>query len=234
VADTKRFRVTIPWRLVLLLIVVGLSLLLCATALLQGWIRPDSLQRWVAGTGSWGILSYIIGVVLMELLWLPRMWGLLAAGFLFGPLLGCALSLVADLSAAYLCFMLARGTAREWVAARLARHAKLEEVVHLLAQRRGVATLVLLRVCPLFHFTLASYAAGLAGVRPAVFLLGTGLGILPGAIIYPLAGKAAMQPTSPLFLGAMAMILLFLLITAVAGRHLLRRGRDPSVDQGKP
>jgi hypothetical protein len=43
-----------------------------------------------------------------------------------------------------------------------------------------------------------------------------------------------MQPTSPLFLGAMAMIFFFLLITAVAGRNLLRRGRDPSADQGKP
>ena len=75
----------IPKRVLLLLGLILSSVLFCGLALLKGWVRPDTLQQTVSEAGSWAIFAYILGVFLMELLWLPRMWGLLAGGVLFGP-----------------------------------------------------------------------------------------------------------------------------------------------------
>jgi len=90
--------------------------------------------------------------------------------------------------------------------------------------RRGVSTMALARVCPLFHYTLGSYVGGLAGVPPRPYLLGTFLGVVPGAVLYPLAGDAMLEPTSPLFLGSVAVIVLFLVVTLWLGRRGLAPG----------
>jgi uncharacterized membrane protein YdjX (TVP38/TMEM64 family) len=212
-----------PVRVLLLLLLMISSISLCVVALLKGWVRPQTLQELVARAGSLGMLAYVVGIVIMELLWFPRMWGLLAGGLLFGPVLGGTLSLAGDLAGAYLCFMLARGGGREWVQGLLERRARADQVVKLLVERRGLSTVAVMRVCPVFHYTLASYAAGLAGVSPRTFMAGTALGILPGAVLYPLAGDAVLRPTSPVFIGSVAVIVVFLIVTMIAARKILKR-----------
>ena len=95
-------------------------------------------------------------------------------------------------------------------------------MVELLARRRGALTVALLRVCPVAHYTLVSYAAGLGDVRPGPFFLGTALGILPGAVIYPIAGDAALRPGSPAFAISLAVVGVALVVTLWIGRRLLR------------
>jgi uncharacterized membrane protein YdjX (TVP38/TMEM64 family) len=203
------------------------SLSLCAVAVLKGWVQPKTLQELVAKAGSLGMLAYVVGIVVMELLWFPRMWGLLAGGLLFGPVLGGTLSLAGDLTGAYVCFVLARGGGREWVQGLLERRARADQVVKLLAERRGLSTVAMMRICPVFHYTLASYASGLAGVSPRTFMAGTALGILPGAVLYPLAGDAVLRPTSPVFIGSLVVIVVFLIVTLIAARRILKhQGED--------
>jgi len=196
---------------------------LCLVAVLRGWISPRTLQELVAGSGGAAMATYVVGIVVLELLWMPRMWGLLAGGVLFGPLLGGALSVAGDLLGAALCYFLARGAGQAWIAGMLERHERTRRVVELFARRRGLGTVAVLRVCPVAHYTLVSYAAGLTGVRPLAFLVGTAIGILPGAAVYPVAGSAALQPTSPLFLGSVAVMVAFLVVTLVAARRVMKR-----------
>lgn len=212
----------VPVRLWALAALILVTLALCAVALLKGWIRPQTLQQVVADSGALGMVTYVVGIVVLELLWMPRMWGLLAGGVLFGPLLGGALSIGGDLAGAALCFFLARGAGQQWVASVLQRHDRARRVVDLLARRRGLGTVAVLRVCPVAHYTLVSYAAGLTGVPPSAFLVGTGIGILPGAVVYPLAGSAALRPTSPLFIGSVAVMVVFLVVTVLAARRVLK------------
>ena len=211
-----------PWSALALGGVLLVSVAVCVVALWRGWVRPDTVQQLVARSGPAGMLVYVGGVILFELLWFPRMWGLLAGGILFGPLLGGALSIVADLLGGLICYGLARGGGRAWVAALLERRPRTRRVLELLAERRGVLTLAVLRVCPVAHYTLVSYAAGLGGVRLMAFVAGTGIGLLPGAIIYPLLGDAALRPGSPVFLGSLVAVVLILGVTLWAGRRLLR------------
>lgn len=208
-------------RVVLLGVVLVISVGACAVALLTGAVRPDTIQTLVAGGGAWAMVAYVLVVILAELLWMPRMWGLLAGGVLFGPVLGAALSVLADTIAAVLCFGIARSTGRAFVTRLLEKRPSASRVVHMLAEKRGAATIALLRVCPIAHYTLVSYAAGLAGVPTRSFLLGSTLGILPGAILYPIVGDAALQPTSPVFLVSTAILVVFLVFTVLAARRTL-------------
>lgn len=203
--------------------VVLISLALCALALSQGWVDQQSLRTLVAESGAWGKVAYVLGVAIMELIWLPRAWGLLAGGVLFGPAWGAGLSIVGDMLGGGLSYALARGLARQWARGVIARRPGAERVVDLLARRQGGTTVALLRVCPVAHYTLSSYAAGMAGVKPVPYLLGTALGILPAALIYPLAGHAALSPGSPLFWIASGLVAVFFGITLVASRRLLKQ-----------
>ncbi|MCL2825268.1 MAG: TVP38/TMEM64 family protein [Polyangiaceae bacterium] len=208
-------------RVVLLAAVLVVSLGLCAYALFVGKVRPDTIQGLVADGGAWSMVGYVGIVVVAELLWLPRMWGLFAGGVLFGPVLGAALSLVSDSIAAMLCYVIARTTGRDYVARLVARNISATKVVRLLADRQGAATIALLRVCPIAHYTLVSYAAGVAGVGVRSFLVGSTLGILPGAILYPIVGDAFLKPSSPVFYISLGVLVVFLIVTVLAGRRTL-------------
>jgi uncharacterized membrane protein YdjX (TVP38/TMEM64 family) len=214
----------VPARVWALAALLAVTLAACALALLKGWVRPDTLQQLVARAGALGMASYVAGIVVMELLWIPRMWGLLGGGILFGPVLGGALSIVGDLTGAALCYFIARGAGQAWVKGLLERAPRARRVVDLLAARRGLSTVAVLRVCPAAHYTLVSYSAGLTGVRPLPFLAGTAIGILPGAVVYPIAGNAALRPTSPMFLGSVAVMVVFLVVTLIAARRVLKKG----------
>jgi uncharacterized membrane protein YdjX (TVP38/TMEM64 family) len=126
--------------------------------------------------------------------------------------------MVADVLSASFCYALARGTARRWVAEQLRRWRRARALVQLLAERRGMLTVCLLRVLPV-HYTAVSYASGLAGVSWPQFLVGTVLGVVPGAVLYPFMGDAAREPFSvPFVAGAVVWIAL-----AVVGGLWARR-----------
>lgn len=190
----------LPGRALALGVFLAVSLTAGVWAISQGWIRPQLIQSAVEEAGPWGMAAYVAGVVVLELLWVPRAWGLVAGGALFGPLFGGLLSLVADMLGGLLCYLLGRGGGRAWVAGVLARRPQAERVVKLLAERRGGFTVAALRVMPVAHYTAVSYAAGLSGVRLRAFVWGNALGILPGAFLYPFIGNAALEPGSPTFI----------------------------------
>ena len=209
------------------LIVLGLAVVSCGVfcllALINGWVTPERLRALIAATGSLAMLSYVAAVIAMELLWLPRATGLILGGLLFGPLYGGLLSFCGDICGAVLCYWIARGAGRQWVERTLAQRPRARAVTELLARRRGVAVVAVLRVCPVAHYTLISYVAGLVGVPLGRFVLGTALGIVPAAILYPIAGDAMLRPTSPLFVGSVALVLVVLVVSLVAARRMLRQ-----------
>ncbi len=213
----------VPPRVIALIGFLAASLAFFGIALSQGWLRPDTIQDLVAGAGPWAMVGYVVVVIAAELLWAPRLWGLLAGGVLFGPVIGGALSLVADLGSAAICYGIARGAGRTWVEARLAARPRAKTVVELFTKHRGGATMAVLRMCPIAHYTLVSYAAGVAGVSAPAFMIGTAVGILPGAILYPLVGDAALRPLSPVFFVSMGILAVFLVATLAAGRRVLAR-----------
>ena len=68
----------VPRRAIALGLFVVASLAAGLLAYTQGWIHPELIQRTVAESGSLAMVAYVISVVVLELLWVPRAWGLFA------------------------------------------------------------------------------------------------------------------------------------------------------------
>ena len=204
---------------------LGLALVLVATALagatllISGAIDAEAIAAWLRRiSGPRGMALYVLTVVLSQFLWAPRLWGLLAGGLLFGPLWGGLLSFGADLTSAIASYSLSRYLGAEVVRGYLRRRQRLEELVDLLAERRGMVTMLLLRVLP-FHYTASSHAAGLARVPWGAYLIGTALGTLPGTVIFCSVGSRARDPRDPWFWVGAALVL----VTGLLGLYLMGR-----------
>lgn len=211
-----------PLPALLLFALLGITGVACAIAFARGWVSPELIQSLVKQSGPGAMAVYVGAVVVLELLWMPRVWGLVAGGVLFGPFVGFALSIVADLTSALIGYSLARGAARVWVRTLLERRPKAQRLVEILAEKRGAATIALLRVCPIAHYTLCNYVAGVAGVRPGPFVLGTVVGLLPAAIHYSFLGDSLRRPGSPKFIVMASLIAVTVVLSLIVGRRLLR------------
>lgn len=183
--------------------------------------KIEALREWLRSLGGWAYLGYVAAFLLGELLFLPRMVLITAGGLALGPLAGGVLSLLADMIAGTAFYLAATSLARPAVEAMLRRRPRIEMLVKLAARRHGTLMVALLRICPMAHYTVFSYACGLFDLPIRPYLLGTFIGILPGAALYPFLGNAVLNPGSAAFFLAAASLLLFLLGTFWLSRRLI-------------
>lgn len=119
----------------------------------------------------------------------------LTAGFLFGPLLGTAVVSAASTAGAAAAFLIGRYLARPAVERRIAGNARFAAVDAAIGAQ-GAKIVLLLRLSPLFPFTLLNYALSLTKIEFAPYVLASWAGMLPGTVAYVAlggAGKAAAE-----------------------------------------
>jgi uncharacterized membrane protein YdjX (TVP38/TMEM64 family) len=110
----------------------------------------------------------------------------LTAGFLFGTLAGTAIVVVGATLGAIIIFLVARtafGDALRARAGPLIR--KLEDGFH----ANALSYLLVLRLIPLFPFWLVNLVPAFLGIGLTTFIVGTFLGIIPGAFVYASLGS---------------------------------------------
>ena len=213
----------LPPRAVALVVFTTLSMGTGVLALAMGWVTPETLQRAAVDAGPWGMAVFVLVDVVAQLLWIPRAWGLVAAGLLYGPLFGALVATTADMTSAAICYAIARGGGRAWVRRLLEDRPRAARTVAMLAERRGGLTVCILRMMPVAHYTLVSYAAGLAGVRFIPFMVGNAVGLLPWAFLYPTLANAALEPWSPTFLGLASLLVVTFLLSAWWARRFFKK-----------
>jgi uncharacterized membrane protein YdjX (TVP38/TMEM64 family) len=109
----------------------------------------------------------------------------LSGGFLFGAMLGTALTVGAATIGATLVFLFARRVLGADALDRLGpRAAALGEGI----RRNAASYLLVLRLVPLFPFFLVNLVPAFVGVRPGTYIATTAIGILPGTAVFTLAG----------------------------------------------
>jgi pyruvate/2-oxoglutarate dehydrogenase complex dihydrolipoamide dehydrogenase (E3) component/uncharacterized membrane protein YdjX (TVP38/TMEM64 family) len=139
----------------------------------------------------------------------------LAAGAIFGLLLGTVIVSFASAIGATLAFLSSRYLLRDWVKARFAKRVK---AIDQGIARDGAFYLLTLRLIPVFPFFLINLAMGLTAMRLGTYFLVSQIGMLPGTIVYVNAGTqlAAIESTgdilSPGLLGSLVLLGLFPLI----------------------
>lgn len=109
----------------------------------------------------------------------------LAGGLLFGAVLGTALAVVAATVGASLVFLLAR---RLFGADALERLGPRAQRLAAALRREAASYLLALRLVPLFPFFLVNLVPAFCGVRLAVFVSTTFIGIMPATAVFSLAG----------------------------------------------
>jgi uncharacterized membrane protein YdjX (TVP38/TMEM64 family) len=136
---------------------------------------------------------------------------------LFGLPLGLLVVLAGAVTGSAVGFGLARVLGRD--AVRALDSQQLQRLDGLL-RRRGLIAVIGIRLVPL-PFAAVSYACGLSALRLRDYLLGTAVGILPGATAYVTVGAFGATPGSVPFLLAVAGVAALTLV----GAALVRRSR---------
>ncbi|MBI3993729.1 MAG: VTT domain-containing protein [Candidatus Lambdaproteobacteria bacterium] len=164
---------------------VGLGLVLGLRY--REFLAGDALQAQLAQLGAWGPLGLFALWLVAPVLLVPGAPITLAAGALFGPLLGTVYSLIGATGGATLAFLLARYAGADWVERRArGRLAQLKSGV----EAEGWRFVAFVRLVPLFPFNLLNYALGLTRLRLGEYVLATLLCMLPGAAGYAWLGHA--------------------------------------------
>ena len=175
-----------------------------------------SLDQVIKLIRSWGIAAPLMSVLLMItqaiVAPIPAFLITAANGMIFGSFWGALISWIGALIGALTAFYIARlfGT----VALRkIVRNQKTVEFIRHAGEKRGFYVILLSRLLPFIAFDIISYMAGLSGIRPWTFILGTALGMLPATIIYTFIGHEipVMEENFPILL-TYTVVFIFILI----------------------
>jgi uncharacterized membrane protein YdjX (TVP38/TMEM64 family) len=199
-------------------------------------------QGWVEGLGAWGPLAFIAGYAVAVVGFVPGSLLTLAGGATFGLGRGVAYVWLAATLGAALSFLVARSLARPWVERRIVADPRFAAIDRAIAGEGG-RIVFLLRLSPLFPFSLLNYALGLTRVRLRDYTIAS-LGMLPGTILYvyygSLAGELARAAGGTtargpaewalLGLGLVATLIVTRIVTRLAGQAL-REATGPETER---
>lgn len=192
---------------------------------LSGWRGPERLQALVESAGWAGAVVFVVGYAVLVLVPAPASLLTILGGALFGLWWGTLLVWSGALLGAFGGFLLGRRLGRPAVDRML--RGRLQQADRVLA-RHGLAAVLAVRLVPLFPFTPLNYASGLLGVRVRDYVLGTAIGIVPGALAYAAVGASGADPRG-IVIGVGGLLVLTLFGGAV-GRRLVGSNRTPADD----
>jgi len=218
----------IPWAK------LALGLLAVAALIVLGKYaggRIEEFRVWIASLGAIGPIVFIAGYALGVVAFLPGAALTLAGGGIFGVVEGTAIVFTAAVLGSTLSFLIARYVARDFVAARIAGNAQFAAIDRAIGQQ-GRKIVFLLRLSPVFPFSLGNYALGLTRVSLGDYVLGAA-GMLPGTFLYVYLGSlagdvaavaagggASAGKTALTAVGLLATIVVTVLVTRIARRAL--------------
>lgn len=148
-----------------------------------------AFAEWVQTLGAWGPIVFVAGYVLAAVAFVPGSVLTIGAGTIFGLVAGTVYVFVAASIAACIAFLLARTVAREAIEKRIAGNARFAAIDRAIG-RDGRRIAFLLRLSPVFPFSLLNYALGLTQIRFADYAIAC-IGMLPGTLLYVYIGSLA-------------------------------------------
>ena len=148
---------------------------------MRHWLDPQSLSQMGAQllATPMGPLAVMAGYVLAVMLGMPVLVLTSVGALIFPPWPGMAYVLAGMVAGALVTYGIGRYTGAQtmdrWTKGRLATLSK-----HL--HRRGLITVIAVRVLPLAPFIMVNMVAGALRVRLRDYLLGTSIGLMPATI----------------------------------------------------
>lgn len=137
---------------------------------------------WVEGLGRFAPVAYIGTFALATTLFIPASVLTMAAGILFGVVRGTLYAFIGAFLGAMLAFLITRYLARREFKRRLSRSLRFTRIDRAI-RRQGFKVTFLLRLSPVFPFTIINYTLGLTRVR-FVDYVAASFGLLPPTWLY--------------------------------------------------
>lgn len=153
------------------------------------------MRDWATSVGPWFPLAFLAAHIVVTVFPFPRSAFTLAAGLLFGPVIGVPLAVLASTISAVIALLLVR--AAGWQLSRLVRHPRVDSLDARLRER-GWPTIVSMRLIPAVPFSVMNYAAGVSAVRVLPYTLASFVGLIPGTSAVVILGDALTGNVSPL------------------------------------
>jgi uncharacterized membrane protein YdjX (TVP38/TMEM64 family) len=169
--------------------------ILVAVAVLVPLPSAVQLRDWATSVGPWFPLAFLGAHIVVTVFPFPRTAFTLAAGLLFGPLLGVAIGVLASTVSAVIALLLVR--AAGWQLSRLVKHPRVD-VLDARLRERGWPAILSMRMIPAVPFSVLNYAAGASAVRVVPYTLASFVGLLPGTAAVVILGDALTGNVSPL------------------------------------
>ena len=162
------------------------------------WVPLPSavqLRDWATSVGPWFPLAFLAAHIVITVFPFPRTAFTLAAGLLFGPLLGVSLAVVASTISALIALFLVRASG--WQLSRLVKHSRVD-VLDARLRARGWPAILSMRMIPVVPVSVLNDAAGASAVRVVPYMLASAVGLLPGTAAVVILGDALTGNISPL------------------------------------
>ena len=203
-------RIPLPW-IKSILLIAGLLALAVAWRWtpLGNWLDAQALAVWTADLkeGPLGLVVTLCAFLVGSLVVFPLTLLIVACSLVFGPLLGFVYALLGALlgaAASYAAgYAIGRNTVRRFGESRINRLSRA-------LAKRGVLTVMVLRVVPVAPFTVINMAAGASHIRFRDYMLGTLWGMVPGTLALTLFADGVYealenpQPSNLVWLALMA------------------------------
>ena len=169
------------WRPVALLSAVVLILVLARIFGLGE--KLGELRGWMQSLGNWGYGAFVILYALAVVAALPGAAITVAAGALYGSIIGVILVSIGSTLGASLAFLISRYFARDATARWMSKNVRFRQL-DLLTERHGAIIVAITRLIPLFPFNLLNYGFGLTSVPFGTYVFWSWLCMLPGTVLY--------------------------------------------------
>lgn len=181
-------------RISTLLRIAALGLLLAAIAACLVFLPTrqyaTEVLGWVRGMGAWGPALLIVCFVMTGPLLFPPSIFNLAGGFLFGVTYGTLICTIGNTLGTVSTFMVGRTLVHDWIEAKVAGNPRFLAIDRAIG-RQGLKVVLVIRLSPMLHYPLLSYAFSATKVSFRNHLLGTLIGVVPGTLMYVYLGTAA-------------------------------------------
>ncbi len=196
-------------------------------------------RGWIDGLGIWGPAAVAAAYAVLTVAMIPGSALTIGSGLIFGFWKGFAVVTVGANLGALGAFLLARTLFRERAEA-LARGQKTFRAVDSAIAREGFRIVLLLRLSPVFPFTVLNVLLGVTGISAASYVLANLIGMLPGTLMFvylgtlgeAAAGTQSLGQTVLRIVGLAATVVVTVVITRIARRALKAASLDGGANPG--
>jgi uncharacterized membrane protein YdjX (TVP38/TMEM64 family) len=199
-----------------LFVILGVGVVAATFVALDGWSfvsDGDRVEAFFTERGALGPIVFVAVMWALQPAGVPGLVFMIPAAVVWPLPTAMALSWVGNMGASTIAFVMARWLFRDWAQNHLPT--RLRGWDERLADGGGLTEVTLLRVVT-GQLTPADWLLGVSNVRLGVFIVGTGIGIVPGIVLATTIGGGLTE----LLLDRPALLLL-----SVAGFGIVRRLR---------